>query len=77
MAKSSVGAFETIVARPGGVLARGRWVPGPLASTGWVLHVDELAAALIDMALEGSDVQYVESADLFVKGKAILAAAKR
>jgi hypothetical protein len=47
--------WETCVVKPGGVLAK-RWVGGVLPwvlGSGWAIRVDELAAVMVDVVVNG------------------------
>ncbi|MCJ1307240.1 hypothetical protein MMC25_000886 [Agyrium rufum] len=64
--------LETTVARPGMVLAKNTYLMGPLISTMHAVKVDELAALLVDCAMNGREEQIVDSAPVRAKGRIAL-----
>jgi hypothetical protein len=68
--------WETIIARPGGVAKGGTLmanVGGMLGgSSGWSIRADELALALLDAVVNGSEVQIMARDQLLKRGQELL-----
>lgn len=68
--------WETIVARPGGVIKRGAIFAGIASlvggSSGWAIYSDELALALIDAVMSGSEEQLLEPQQLLKRGRNLM-----
>jgi hypothetical protein len=70
---ASAGLWQTYIARPGGVVKTGT-IFGEAAAlvganSGWAIRSDELAIALIDMAVKGNREQLVDAQALLKKGR--------
>ncbi|MCJ1413786.1 hypothetical protein MMC32_000111 [Xylographa parallela] len=65
-------SLATYVVRPWGVLSKGKTVMSAVASVGFSIRVDELAAAVVDIALRGNGSQIADNAVLVRQGKQIL-----
>lgn len=67
------GLWETLVARPGGVVKRGTFMSsfgGFLGGTsGWSINSDSLALALIDAVVNESEEKLLERELLFKRGE--------
>jgi len=64
--------FATFVVRPGMVLSKERTVMNAVASMGPSIKVDELAAAILNIALTGDGAQIVENDVLGREGRQLL-----
>jgi hypothetical protein len=65
--------FEVFITRPSGVTPKDRGVLKSIAAAIVpMIKVDELAAAMLDIAVNGSDQQTLENHDLVVKGRKVL-----
>jgi hypothetical protein len=47
--------------RPGFVLAKGNRIPDPLINLFWGIRMEELAATMVEAAVNGSEEQVVEN----------------
>ena len=74
IAEQHAASWQTIVARPYGVTNGESAVSHVMPA--FSISVTELAAAMVEMALHGSDKTFVESAELRKVGKAALQAHK-
>lgn len=63
--------FDAIIARPAFVLKKDSYL-NMLVSLGLTVKVDELAAALMDTAVRGSEGPFIENDALRRKGDALL-----
>lgn len=70
------GLWETIIARPGGVVKRGTMFGEAAAlvggSSGWTIRSDELAVALIDAVMNGSEDQLLQPVALLNRGQQLI-----
>ena len=63
--------FRTFIARPGGVLAPNSWFPAMLEGPTRSINVEDLAAKLVDVAVQGHRTQLIEVDVLRKEGKAL------
>lgn len=64
--------FDSFVVRPGAVLAKDTGMPGWAVGLTMSVKVDHLAATMIDVALNGSEIKTIENAALGSRGKTLL-----
>lgn len=65
----SAGTFESFVARPGGVIGDSNWTPDIAVRLMGLIRTGDLAAALVDTALYGSDKRLLECQQLRTLGE--------
>ncbi|KAK4693767.1 hypothetical protein P7C71_g3691, partial [Lecanoromycetidae sp. Uapishka_2] len=67
--KQAESGFEILIARPAFVFAKGSWFRSMAGAVVQTIAVDELAAAMIGIALEGSKNQVCQNGELVSKGR--------
>jgi hypothetical protein len=68
--------WETCVVKPGGVLAKGGWVSGVLPwvlGSGCAIRLDESAAVMVNVAVNGLSETVLWNTEMVKKGKELLA----
>lgn len=64
--------LETYICRPGLVLSKENHLPNMLIGLGRSIKVNELAATMLKIAMDGNETQTMDNTDLRTVGQAIL-----
>jgi hypothetical protein len=72
LAAENPNALEVYIARSGAVLAEETWMPNVLAWLLYAVREDQLAAVLIDIAMNGADKELFYARDLETRGVELL-----